>query len=135
MNALGCFLSEDSSMAVATESKWLSVNGIGRCCGEVELRPSVSDAQAESYAGWFKALADPTRIRILNLLAQSDDPVCVCDITDQFPLGQPTISHHLKVLRDVRFVIAERRGTFMHYQVNQACLAEFPDAARRILNT
>ena len=121
-------------MAVATESKRLSVNGIGRCCGEVELRPSVSDAQAESYAGWFKALADPTRIRILNLLAHSDDPVCVCDITDQFPLGQPTISHHLKVLRDVRFVIAERRGTYMYYQVNRACLAEFPDAARQILN-
>ena len=52
-----------------------------------------------------------------------------------FPLGQPTISHHLKVLRDVRFVVAERRGTFMYYQVNQACLAGFPDAARRILNT
>ncbi|MEZ4562978.1 MAG: ArsR family transcriptional regulator [Thermomicrobiales bacterium] len=55
-------------------------------------------------------------------------------ITDQFLLGQPTISHHLKVLRDVRFVVAERRGTFMHYQVNQACLAELPEAARRILN-
>lgn len=97
-------------------------------------QPTISEADAAEYAGWFKALADPTRIRILNLLAQSSEPVCVCDITDQFPLGQPTISHHLKVLRDVRFVIAERRGTFMHYQVNQACLAELPEAARRILN-
>ncbi len=95
---------------------------------------TVSEAEATAYAACFKALADPTRIRILNLLAQSSEPVCVCDITDQFPLGQPTISHHLKVLRDVRFVIAERRGTFMHYQVNQACLAELPEAARRILN-
>ena len=97
--------------------------------------PTVTASDAETYAAWFKALADPTRIRILNLLAASEEPVCVCDITDQFPLGQPTISHHLKVLRDVRFVIAERRGTFMHYRVNHACLAEFPDAARRILNT
>ena len=97
--------------------------------------PTVTEPDAEIYAAWFKALADPTRIRILNLLATSQDPVCVCDITDHFPLGQPTISHHLKVLRDVRFVIAERRGTFMHYRVNHACLAEFPDAARRILNT
>ena len=97
--------------------------------------PSVSEPEAESYAAWFKALADPTRIRILNLLATSEEPVCVCDITDHFPLGQPTISHHLKVLRDVRFVVAERRGTFMHYRVNHACFAEFPDAARRILNT
>jgi DNA-binding transcriptional ArsR family regulator len=103
------------------------------CCTPPGL-PTVSEADATAYAAWFKALADPTRIRILNLLAQSSEPVCVCDITDQFPLGQPTISHHLKVLRDVRFVIAERRGTFMHYQVNQACLAELPEAARRILN-
>jgi DNA-binding transcriptional ArsR family regulator len=103
------------------------------CCTPPGV-PTVSEADASEYAAWFKALADPTRIRILNLLAQSSEPVCVCDITDQFPLGQPTISHHLKVLRDVRFVIAERRGTFMHYQVNQACLAELPEAARRILN-
>jgi DNA-binding transcriptional ArsR family regulator len=96
--------------------------------------PTVEEAEAETYASWFKALADPTRIRILNLLASSEEPVCVCDITDHFPLGQPTISHHLKVLRDVRFVVAERRGTFMHYQINRACLAEFPEAARRILN-
>lgn len=106
----------------------------GQPCCTPPGAPTVSEADAAAYAAWFKALADPTRIRILNLLAQSSGPVCVCDITDQFPLGQPTISHHLKVLRDVRFVVAERRGTFMHYQVNQACLAELPEAARRILN-
>lgn len=103
------------------------------CCSPPGT-PSISETDATKYAAWFKALADPTRIRILNMLAQSSEPVCVCDITDQFPLGQPTISHHLRVLRDVRFVVAERRGTFMHYQVNQACLAELPEAARRILN-
>ena len=107
----------------------------GQACCALPGEPTVTEAQATAYAAWFKALADPTRIRILNLLAQSREPVCVCDITDQFPLGQPTISHHLKVLRDVRFVVAERRGTFMHYRVNQACLAALPEAARRILNT
>ncbi len=96
--------------------------------------PDVSEADAAEYAAWFKTLADPTRIRILNLLARAGEPVCVCDITDQFPLGQPTISHHLKVLREVRFVFAERRGTYMYYQLNRACLGEFPDAARQILN-
>jgi len=104
------------------------------CCTPPGM-PTVAEPEAETYAAWFKALADPTRIRILNLLAASDEPVCVCDITDHFPLGQPTISHHLKVLRDVGFVVAERRGTFMHYRVNTDCLAEFPAAARRILNT
>ena len=103
------------------------------CCTPPGMS-TVGEAEAAAYAAWFKALADPTRIRILNLLATSEEPVCVCDIVDHFPLGQPTISHHLKVLREVRFVIAERRGTFMHYHVNRACLAEFPEAARRILN-
>jgi ArsR family transcriptional regulator, arsenate/arsenite/antimonite-responsive transcriptional repressor len=109
----------------------LTING--PCC-TAPGRPTVSDPDAATYASWFKALADPTRIRILNLLAVSPEPVCVCDITDHFPLGQPTISHHLKILRDVGFVVAERRGTFMHYRVNRDCLAEFPEAARRILN-
>jgi DNA-binding transcriptional ArsR family regulator len=97
--------------------------------------PTVTEPEAATYAAWFKALADPTRIRILNLLAASDEPVCVCDLTEHFPLGQPTISHHLKVLRDVRFVVAERRGTFMHYRLNRACLEAFPEAARRILTS
>jgi len=106
-----------------------------RCCPPITESPTVTGAEAEEYAGWFKALADPTRIRILNLLAQSTESVCVCDIVDRFPLGQPAISHHLKVLRDVCFVVAERRGTFMYYRVNGDCLAAFPDAARRILNS
>jgi DNA-binding transcriptional ArsR family regulator len=105
-----------------------------RCCPGMATSPDVTEAEATEYAEWFKALADPTRIRILNLLARSEEPVCVCDIVDHFPLGQPAISHHLKVLRDVRFVLAERRGTFMYYRVNANCLAAFPDAARRILD-
>ncbi len=104
------------------------------CCAPLGT-PTLSDAEADATATLFRALADPARVKIINLLARSEEPVCVCDIVDHFPLGQPTISHHLKVLRDVRFVVAERRGTFMHYRVNHACLAEFPDAARRILNT
>lgn len=102
------------------------------CCGPVAA-PSLTEAQAEEYAGWFKALADPTRVRILNLLARNPEPVCVCDIVEHFPLGQPTISHHLKILRETCFVRAERRGTFMHYSINRACLGEFPEAARRIM--
>ena len=120
-------------MATTLERPTITIAG-EPCCPPPGT-PTVAETEAETYARWFKALADPTRIRILNLLANSAEPVCVCDITDRFPLGQPTISHHLKVLRDVRFVEAERRGTFMHYRVNRARLAEFPEAARRILNT
>jgi DNA-binding transcriptional ArsR family regulator len=95
---------------------------------------TLSEADALPYATWFKALADPTRIRILNLLAQRADSVCFCDIADQFSLGQSTISHHLKVLRDAHLLHTTRQGTYMHYQVHQASVAELPEAVRRILH-
>jgi ArsR family transcriptional regulator, arsenate/arsenite/antimonite-responsive transcriptional repressor len=104
------------------------------CCRPAAVAPKLPRGRAREYAGWFKALADPTRIRILNLLAANREPVCVCDIVKHFPIGQPTISHHLKVLRDTCFVKAERRGTFMYYRVNRNCLAEFPEAARLIMD-
>ena len=105
-----------------------------RCCPVVATGGLVDGSQAETYASWFKALADPTRIRILNLLASSDEPVCVCEITEQFPFSQATISHHLKTLRETCFIFSERRGTFMYYWVNRACVSAFPEAARLILN-
>lgn len=104
------------------------------CCDTVAAGPLVGEEEAETYASWMKAIADPTRIRILSLLSQSDEPVCVCEFEVHFPLSQSTISHHLKILRDVRFVNAERRGTFMYYHLNKSCLEPFPFAARRILN-
>ena len=85
---------------------------------------TVSEPEAEEFASWFKALADPTRIRILNLLAASPEPVCVCDITDHFPLGQPTISHHLKVLREAGIVGSERQGLWAFYYVEPDALKE-----------
>jgi ArsR family transcriptional regulator len=105
------------------------------CCSPL-VREPLSVEDAASLARVFKAMGDPVRLRLLSLIASHDGgEACVCDLTDVFDLTGPTISHHLKVLRDVRFVVAERRGTFMHYRVNHACLAEFPEAARRILNT
>jgi ArsR family transcriptional regulator, arsenate/arsenite/antimonite-responsive transcriptional repressor len=135
INVLAILFPFEGELFVSTTPERPTITIQDQPCCTPPGRPTVDESAAETYAAWFKALADPTRIRILNLLAMSEEPVCVCDITDHFPLGQPTISHHLKVLRDVRFVVAERRGTFMHYRVNYACLAEFPEAARRILNT
>jgi DNA-binding transcriptional ArsR family regulator len=109
-------------------------NGNNDTCCRTGTSPKLGAVRARAYAGWFKALADPTRIRILNLLAANRDPVCVCDIVKHFPIGQPTISHHLKILRATRFVFAERRGTFMYYRVNLKCLGEFPHAARLIMD-
>jgi len=115
--------------AVSATTKCTTSNS----CREVKSA-KITESRAKEYACCFKALADPMRIRILNLLANNDEAVCVCEIVKHFPIQQPSISHHLKILRDSRFVLAERRGTFMYYQVNRKCLAEFPHAARVILN-
>lgn len=70
------------------------------------------------------ALADPTRLQIVELLAGSNEPVCVCEIVCHFELGQPTISHHLKALREARLVEWEKRGLWVYYSLNRARLGE-----------
>jgi DNA-binding transcriptional ArsR family regulator len=84
---------------------------------------------ATTYAGWFRALADPTRVQILHLLAESGDALTVGQIVEQVAVGQPTVSAHLKILTDARFVLVQPRGTARLYQVNQRCISCFPSAA------
>jgi DNA-binding transcriptional ArsR family regulator len=86
-------------------------------------------ATAAEFASWFKALADPTRIQIVSLLARRGEPMNVGQIVDAVDVGQSTVSAHLKVLAEVRFVLAERRGTATYYRVNDACVECFPTAA------
>ncbi len=102
------------------------------CCGAI-ASPNLSEEQARQYSEWFKVLADPTRLQILNLLSRNEEPLCVCDIVDRFDLGQPTISHHLKILRDSCFVKTERRANFIYYSLNPDCVTELPEVARLIL--
>jgi ArsR family transcriptional regulator, arsenate/arsenite/antimonite-responsive transcriptional repressor len=84
------------------------------CCGEVAA-PSLSPARTASLAECLKALADPTRLRMLDLLAQQGNPLCVCDITPQFEQNQPTISHHLRLLREAGLIETEKRGIWSYY--------------------
>jgi DNA-binding transcriptional ArsR family regulator len=84
---------------------------------------------AETYAGWFRALADPTRVQILNLLASTGDPMTVGEVVDQVSVSQSTVSAHLKILTEARFVLVEPRGTARLYRVNQRCVSCFPTAA------
>ena len=86
-------------------------------------------ATAEQYASWFKALADPTRVQIVSLLARRGEPMTVGEITAAVAVGQSTVSAHLKILAEVRFVLADRRGTASWYRVNDRCVACFPTAA------
>ena len=90
-------------------------NGSGSCCGPAEaaLRPE----QAARYAAVLKALADPHRLRMLSIIAAqpATDPLCVCEIEGEFGLSQPTISHHLKVLREAGLVTVTKRGLWHYY--------------------
>jgi ArsR family transcriptional regulator len=89
------------------------------CCVPVEP-PSLSPARVRALADRLKALADPTRLAILDLLAQQPAPVCVCDITPSFSQNQPTISHHLRLLREAGLVETERRGIWSYYWATDA---------------
>ena len=69
----------------------------------------------DALVGVFKALSDPTRLEIFRLIAAQSAPLCACDIVTRFHLRQPTISHHLKVLREAGLVTAARQGIWSHY--------------------
>ena len=92
----------------------------------------VDETDRASDAALFKALGDPFRLTIVATLARTADEVCVCDFTAALPLGQPTVSHHLKILRDAGVVSCERRGTWVYYRL-AADAQERIDAAIRSL--
>ena len=92
--------------------------------------PSISDAEAHATARVFKALADPHRVRIVNMLARADQAVCVCDITAQVGLSQPTTSFHLKKLMAAGLLARERRGTWAYYSLNRHVLSSLKDVFR-----
>lgn len=81
----------------------------------VTQQPTLTEAQTTALTDRLKAVGDPTRLRMLDLLVQQDAPVCVCDITPQFPQNQPTISHHLRLLRLARLIETEKRGIWSYY--------------------
>jgi DNA-binding transcriptional ArsR family regulator len=98
------------------------------------MEVDVLDRQlAETYAGWFRALADATRVQILNLLAEHGEPMTVGQIVERVPVGQSTVSAHLKILAEVRFVLVEQCGTARLHRVNQHCVSGFPSAADVVL--
>lgn len=87
----------------------------------------------EEWARWFKCLADPTRLRILNHVAGLADPATVGDIAEELQLTQSNVSHHLKVLGRERFVLTEADGVRTLVRVNPTCMTGLPDAAAAIM--
>lgn len=91
--------------------------GSAGCCDRLASAP-LDDERAAQLAKVFKALGDPVRLRLLSMIASREGgEVCVCEMTPAFDLSQPTISHHLKLLRQAGLIDCERRGTWVYYWV------------------
>ncbi|MFI1825134.1 ArsR/SmtB family transcription factor [Streptomyces sp. NPDC020412] len=108
-----------------------TAEGLGTegCCPGLLTAP-LDEEQAVVLARVFKALGDPVRLRLLSMIAsRKGGEVCVCDLTPAFDLTQPTISHHLKLLREAGLIASERRGTWVYYRL----LPEMTDRLADIL--
>jgi ArsR family transcriptional regulator len=91
------------------------------CCGPLSA-PTLTDDEAVATAAVFKALGDPARVRIVNVLATSGEPVCVCNLIEPLGLSQPTVSHHLKRLVDAGLLEREQRGKWAYFSLKRAAV-------------
>jgi ArsR family transcriptional regulator, arsenate/arsenite/antimonite-responsive transcriptional repressor len=91
-------------------------NAMIECCAPLAAEV-LSDEEAAATAELFKALADPARVRIVNLLASAGEPVCACNLNEPVGLSQPTVSHHLKKLVEVGLLAREQRGKWAYFSL------------------
>src|SRR5512146_1724169 len=96
----------------------------GEPCCEPVVYPDVEREQAQRMSGIAKALGDPVRLQLVDVLRKHAGKACVCELVPLFDLSQPTVSHHLRVLREAGIVGAERRGLWAYYYVNPETLEE-----------
>jgi ArsR family transcriptional regulator, arsenate/arsenite/antimonite-responsive transcriptional repressor len=122
--AVDIFTSIDMSPAA------LNVDTVGEeliaCCRSLAV-PALSDAEAAATAALFRALADPARVKILNLLATSEAPVCACEFEPALELAQPTVSHHLRKLTEAGLLEREQRGRWAYFSLNHGALARLAE--------
>jgi ArsR family transcriptional regulator, arsenate/arsenite/antimonite-responsive transcriptional repressor len=111
-------------MAVALELSPKEKRPAGQPCCEPVVYPDVERKQAERMASIAKALADPVRLQLVDVLRKHAGKVCVCELVPLFDLSQPTVSHHLKVLREAGIVDSERQGLWAYYYVTPDSLKE-----------
>jgi ArsR family transcriptional regulator len=100
------------------------------CCAPLSS-DVLSDEEAEATATLFRALADPARVRIVNVLATSDDGdgVCVCNLVEPLGVSQPTVSHHMKKLVDAGLIHREQRGKWAYYSLRREAVAKLAAVA------
>jgi len=111
-------------MAVDLELAPKTKRGAGEPCCEPVVYPDVQREQAQRMAAIAKALGDPIRLQLVDVLRKHAGKVCVCELVPLFDLSQPTVSHHLKVLREAGIVASERKGLWAYYYVIPAALEE-----------
>jgi ArsR family transcriptional regulator len=107
----------------------LSTTAPAMCCAPV-AEAGLTDAEAATTARLFKALADPHRVRIMNVLATTGEAVCGCDLEEPLGLSQATVSFHLKKLFDAGLLERERRGVWVYYSLNREVAARLGDVLR-----
>lgn len=93
------------------------------CCETPNQPTPLTATERARMVAAFKALADSTRLDVYRLIAAQESPLCVCDVVDRFDVTQPTISHHLKVLREAGLITVSRRGVWAYYAVDPGGLA------------
>ena len=126
----------DTSTFIYTLTRFdLSTLPVISCCAPLAT-PSLTDDEAQATATLFRALSDPARVKIVNLLARSEEPVCVCEFVPAVELSQPTVSHHLKKLTEAGLLEREERGKWAFYSLSGealerlASLVEFKEVVR-----
>jgi ArsR family transcriptional regulator len=92
--------------------------------------PTLSDAEAEATAALFRAVAEPARVKIVNMLATAGEPVCACAFEPALGLSQPTVSHHLKKLTDVGLLEREQRGKWAYFSLEAEAMARLAGLVR-----
>lgn len=101
--------------------------------GWVAVSELLDRSVAQQYASWFRALADPSRVQIVEYLARAGRPMSVGEIVTAAGLAQSTVSQHLRILAGVRFVLVDQVRTARHYRINDACVDCFPSAADLVM--
>lgn len=104
-------------------------SALAACCSPVTAGV-VSDENAATLAQMFKALGDPTRVKLLSMIAAAPEGACVCDMTGPIRLSQPTVSHHMKLLVEAGLITREQRGRWAYYRVVPEVLASLAAAIK-----
>jgi ArsR family transcriptional regulator len=106
-----------------------SIQRPDNCCADPVCVEPLPDGRRDAIVAVLRALGEPMRLEIYRLITAQDGPLCVCDVVERFPLQQPTISHHLRVLREAELVTVSRQGRWAYYAPDSRGLAILREAA------